>query len=102
MTEVLFYHLTESKLEDALPPLVDKSVERGWRVAIQVKETARSDALDAHLWTFREDSFLPHGTDEAELAEDQPVLLTASAGQCQRRDRAFHCRRRRAAAGRCL
>ncbi|MFA1623124.1 DNA polymerase III subunit chi [Rhizobium mongolense] len=80
MTEVLFYHLTESKLEDALPPLVDKSVGRGWRVAIQVKETARRDALDAHLWTFREDSFLPHGTDEAEFAEDQPVLLTASAG----------------------
>ncbi|NLS03064.1 DNA polymerase III subunit chi [Rhizobium sp. P32RR-XVIII] len=80
MTEVLFYHLTESKLEDALPPLVDKSVERGWRVAIQVQEAARRDALDAHLWTFREDSFLPHGTDEAELAEDQPVLLTASAG----------------------
>ena len=78
MTEVLFYHLTESKLEDALPPMVDKSVERGWRVAIQVKEAARRDALDAHLWTFREDSFLPHCTDEAELAEDQPVLLTAS------------------------
>jgi DNA polymerase-3 subunit chi len=36
MTEVLFYHLTESKLEDALPPLLDKSVERGWRVAVQM------------------------------------------------------------------
>ena len=46
--------------------MVDKSVERGWRVAIQVKEAARRDALDAHLWTFREDSFLPHGTDEAD------------------------------------
>ena len=34
MTEVLFYHLTERKLEDALPPLLDKSVERGWRVAV--------------------------------------------------------------------
>ncbi|MGO4354039.1 DNA polymerase III subunit chi [Rhizobium sp. RAF36] len=78
MTEVLFYHLTESKLEDALPPLVDKSVERGWRVAIQVKEPARRDALDAHLWTYREESFLPHGTDETELAASQPVLLTVT------------------------
>ena len=78
MTEVLFYHLTESKLEDALPPLVDKSVERGWRVAIQLKEPARRDALDAHLWTYRDDSFLPHGTDEGELAESQPVLLTVT------------------------
>ncbi|MBB3657427.1 DNA polymerase-3 subunit chi [Rhizobium sp. BK650] len=78
MTEILFYHLTESKLEDALPPLLDKSVERGWRVAIQMKEATRRDALDAHLWTYREDSFLPHGTDEADCAEDQPVLLTTS------------------------
>ncbi|TCL70243.1 DNA polymerase III subunit chi [Rhizobium sp. BK251] len=79
MTEVLFYHLTESKLEDALPPLLDKSVERGWRVVVQAKEAARRDLLDAHLWTFREDSFLPHGTDEGDMAASQPVLLTTSA-----------------------
>ena len=78
MTDVLFYHLTESKLEDALPPLIDKSVERGWQVAIQTREQARRDALDTHLWTYREDSFLPHGTDESEMADRQPVLLTVS------------------------
>jgi DNA polymerase III subunit chi len=79
MTEVLFYHLTESKLEDALPPLLDKSVERGWRVAVQGTDAARRDLLDAHLWTFREDSFLPHGTDVGDAPEHQPVLLTLSA-----------------------
>ena len=76
MTDVLFYHLTESKLEDALPPLIDKSVERGWQVAVQTREPARRDSLDAHLWTYREDSFLPHGTDESEMPDMQPVLLT--------------------------
>jgi DNA polymerase-3 subunit chi len=80
VTEVLFYHLTESKMEDALPPLLDKSVERGWRVAVQTRETARRDLLDAHLWTFREDSFLPHGIDEGDMPEEQPVLLTATTG----------------------
>jgi DNA polymerase-3 subunit chi len=79
VTDVLFYHLTESKLEDALPPLLDKSVERGWRVVVQTREPARRDLLDTHLWTFREDSFLPHGTDEGDLPEEQPVLITASA-----------------------
>ncbi|WP_064682113.1 DNA polymerase III subunit chi [Rhizobium bangladeshense] len=78
MTDILFYHLTETRLEDALPPLIDKSVERGWRVAVQTREPARRDALDAHLWTFREESFLPHGTDEADFAESQPVLLTVT------------------------
>lgn len=78
MTEVLFYHLTESKLEDALPPLLEKSVERGWKVAVQTPDEARRDFLDAHLWTWRDDSFLPHGTDSQEMAERQPVLLTAT------------------------
>ena len=76
MTEILFYHLTESKLEDALPPLLDKSVERGWRVAVQMNDTALRDKLDGHLWTFRDDSFLAHGLDGEEMAEEQPVLLT--------------------------
>ncbi|MDE1995138.1 MAG: DNA polymerase III subunit chi [Rhizobiaceae bacterium] len=78
MTDVLFYHLTESKLEDALPPLLDKSVERGWQVAVQMRAPTRRDQLDAHLWTYREDSFLPHGTDEGDMPDKQPVLLTVS------------------------
>jgi DNA polymerase-3 subunit chi len=78
LSEVLFYHLTESKLEDALPPLLDKSLERGWRVVVQTGTPARRDALDTHLWTFREDSFLPHGTDEQAFPAEQPVLLTTT------------------------
>ncbi|MCP8895687.1 DNA polymerase III subunit chi [Shinella daejeonensis] len=78
MSEVLFYHLTESKLEDALPPLLDKSLERGWRVVVQTGDTAQRDALDTHLWTYRDDSFLPHGTDEQAFPAEQPILLTAT------------------------
>jgi DNA polymerase-3 subunit chi len=36
----------------------------------------RADALDAHLWTYRDDSFLPHATWRAEDASEQPILLT--------------------------
>jgi DNA polymerase III subunit chi len=76
VAEVLFYHLTESKLEDALPPLLEKSVERGWTVAVQTRDPERRDALEAHLWIYRDDSFLPHGTDEGVSPDRQPVLLT--------------------------
>ena len=76
MTEILFYHLQRHPLERVLPALVEKSLERGWRVVVQAASEERVEALDAHLWTFRDDSFLPHGTwREAEAAE-QPVLLT--------------------------
>ncbi len=75
MTEVLFYHLQNRTLESVLPPLLEKSLERGWRVAIQAGSEERADALDGHLWTYREDSFLPHGTWREADAADQPVVL---------------------------
>lgn len=76
MTEALFYHLQGQKLEGVLPTLLERSLERGWRVAVQGSSEERIDALDAHLWTYREDSFLPHGTWREAEAADQPVLLT--------------------------
>jgi DNA polymerase-3 subunit chi len=79
MTDVLFYHLTESRLEDALPALLEKSLERGWRVAVQTGSDERRDALDQHLWTYRDESFLPHGTEVANHPEMQPVLICTSA-----------------------
>src|SRR4249920_3999205 len=80
MTEILFYQLQGQKLESVLPALVEKSLERGWKVVVQGSTEERIEALDAHLWTYRDDSFLPHGTwREAEAAE-QPVLLTVHDG----------------------
>lgn len=76
MTDVLFYHMTESTLEDALPALLEKSLERGWRAVVQVGTIERRDALDQHLWTWRDDSFLAHGTDHDRHADRQPILLT--------------------------
>lgn len=76
MTEVLFYHLTESTLEEALPALLERSLERGWRAVVQCGSAERRGALDATLWTFRDDSFLAHGLDGEPHAAHQPVLLT--------------------------
>lgn len=76
MTDVLFYHLTESTLEDALPTLLEKSLERGWRAVVQLGSAERRDALDQHLWTWRDDAFLAHGVDGERHAERQPILLT--------------------------
>ena len=76
MAEVLFYHLTRSKLEDALPRLLGKTLERGWRAVLQGTTQARVDALDEHLWTFQEESFLPHGQAGGAREEEQPLILT--------------------------
>jgi DNA polymerase III subunit chi len=79
MTEVLFYQLQRQPLERVLPILIEKSLERGWRVAVQSSSEERIEALDALLWTYRDDSFLPHGTHKESSAADQPILLTVNA-----------------------
>jgi DNA polymerase-3 subunit chi len=76
MTEILFYHLQRQPLEQVLPALLEKSLARGWRVVVQAASEERAEALDSHLWTFRDDSFLPHGTWREAEAREQPILLT--------------------------
>jgi DNA polymerase III subunit chi len=76
MTEILIYQLQRQPLERVLPALIEKSLERGWRVIVQAASEERVEALDAHLWTFRDDSFLPHGTWREAEASEQPILLT--------------------------
>jgi DNA polymerase-3 subunit chi len=76
MPELLFYHLQRTPLEKVLPSLIEKSLSRGWRVVVQAASDERVEALDALLWTYRDDSFLPHGTDREPESTAQPVLLT--------------------------
>ena len=76
MTEVHFYHLQKQPLEKALPQLIEKCIERGWNCVVQAASDERVDALDALLWTYRDDGFLPHGTDRETEAAQMPVVLT--------------------------
>jgi len=78
MTEILFYHLERRPLEQVLPMLLEKCLEREWRCVVQCGSPERRDALDAHLWTYSEASFLPHGTEAQPQPERQPVLLATT------------------------
>lgn len=80
MSEVYFYHLQNQPLEKVLPQLLEKCLERGWRCVVQAQSDERVTALDQHLWTFRDDAFLAHGTDKEANASEQPVLLTTADG----------------------
>jgi DNA polymerase-3 subunit chi len=77
MTEVLFYHLQSQPLERVLPGLLERCIERNWKTVVQVGSPERCDALDAHLWTWRDDGFLPHGAGKDPNAALQPVWITA-------------------------
>jgi DNA polymerase-3 subunit chi len=80
MTETLFYHLERRSLEEILPGLVEKSLQRGWRAAIRTDSSERSDALDTLLWTYDDQSFLPHAQLGDGEPAGQPVLITVEEG----------------------
>ena len=79
MTEVLFYHLQNAPLERVLPDLLERSLQRGWRAIVRAGGKERLEALNNTLWTYRDDSFLPHGTAEDGPPELEPVFLTTEA-----------------------
>ena len=80
MTEILFYHLQRQPLESVLPQLLERSLGRGWRCVVQAGSPERAAALDDHLWTYADESFLPHGLASAGDASDEPVVLTTESG----------------------
>ena len=75
--EVWFYHLERSSLDQVLPELLEKTLARGWRALVRVRDPERLSTLDDRLWTWRAESFLPHGRADRPDAERQPVLLTS-------------------------
>ncbi len=80
VSEVWFYHLERTALEQALPELLEKTLGRGWRALVRCRTPERAADLDGALWTYRDDSFLPHGLEGEPGAERQPVLVSAGEG----------------------
>lgn len=76
MTEVSFYHLEPWPLERALPKLLERVLAADLRAVVRTSDRDRAIALDQALWTYEQDSFLPHGLASEDGAAEQPICLT--------------------------
>lgn len=76
--EVWFYHLERTGLDQALPELLEKTLARGWKALVRAREKERVEHLDGWLWSYRDESFLPHAPAEEPGAARQPILLTTA------------------------
>lgn len=77
MTRVDFYHLQKSNIENTLPKLLEKAYSTGKKILVKVGNENRVEFLNTHLWTYEEQSFLPHGTQKDGSPEVQPIWLTS-------------------------
>ncbi len=77
--EVWFYHLERQGLDEVLPTLLERTLQKGWRALVRTASPDRVEHLDGWLWSYRDDSYLPHAAGPAAGPAD-PVVLTDQAG----------------------
>ena len=87
MTEILFYHIERGSPSDVLPGLLERTLSRGWTAVVRCRDEGELRALDDHLWTYHDESFLPHGAGAAD--ERVPVWLTTGDELPEGRDVLF-------------
>lgn len=86
--EYWFYHLEALTIEGVLPGLLEKTRQKGWRALVKMPE-AQLKEMDDYLWTYKDDSFLPHGRDDEPMADQQPITLSSNAATAAGHDAVF-------------
>lgn len=76
--EYWFYHITRGTLEGVLPALLEKTLEREWTAKLICDDKGRAEALDEFLWTYRDDSFLPHSREDMPGADQAPIRIAVN------------------------
>ena len=76
MTNVAFYQLQQSHLEDALPKLIEHTLKARKRALVRACTPERLASISSVLWTQDSVSWLPHGMEKDEFTKDQPIWLT--------------------------
>ncbi|WP_397394329.1 DNA polymerase III subunit chi [Phenylobacterium sp.] len=86
--EVWFYHLERQGLDQVLPTLLERTLQKGWKALVRAPSGDRVEYLDGWLWSYRDDSFLPHAAG-AHAGEADPVALVADEANPNRAEALF-------------
>ena len=77
MSRVDFYHLQKQSPEEVLPVLLNKAYAAGCKICLKTISEERVTYWNGYLWTYNDESFLPHGSKKDGFTEKQPIFLTA-------------------------
>ena len=56
--------------------MLEKTLEKNWRAIIEVSSEEKAKQLSELLWSYDEESFLPHGICGSENDSEQPILIS--------------------------
>jgi DNA polymerase-3 subunit chi len=76
MTEILFVETTARRMEVQACEIAERNYLQGDKLQIIAENQEQAKRLDDLLWTFKPDSFVPHGIGTGSADEsDQPVVI---------------------------
>ena len=78
MSEVFFYHLTQTRLEVALPKILERALSVDWSVELRIGMEADIKAVSDAIWKGPDDSFLPHCLADNDKLKEHPIVLCTS------------------------
>jgi DNA polymerase III subunit chi len=79
MTEIRFFHLERRTPEQALPELVQDAFAQRRKIIVEAPDDDALNRMDERLWTFADESFLPHAIANDGESFRQPILLTKAS-----------------------
>lgn len=77
MTDIRFYHLQKQTLDQALPLIIEKAFSAGYKIITRLSSSQEVERMNALLWNYKANAFLPHGSQKNGNASKQPIWLTA-------------------------
>ena len=78
MSEVFFYHLTQTRLEVALPKILERALSADWSVELRIGMEADVESISDAIWKGPDESFLPHCSADNDKLHDYPIVLNKS------------------------
>lgn len=78
MADVWFYHLERKSVDDELPGLLHRGLERGLRMAVVTTSDERVRDLSQKIWGHDDTAFMPHGFEGEPNPATQPIYLSGN------------------------
>ena len=78
MTQIIFYNTAPLQVEKTLFSLLEKSLEKGNKSLLLFKDKEKCLSINEQLWTYKQNSFLPHISEDDQIYDniDVPVYLS--------------------------
>ena len=78
MTQIIFYSTAPLQVEKTLFALLEKSIEKGNKSLLLFKDKEKCSLINEQLWTYKQNSFLPHISEDDQIYNDidVPVYLS--------------------------